>query len=373
MAKTYNTEPIKIALQTAKTFMVLLPQNPSLDAVAAALALYLSLNQKGLNPIIGCSTPMTVNFNRLFAIDKIKPHIGNQNLAITFPYPEDSVEKVSYNIDNQKFSIVIEPKAGMNPLDSQAIQYSYSGSNADVIFIIGARTLEELGPLYQEEKTLLTNKEKTIINLSTQDKNAQFGTVNIYDPTASGCSEITFSLLQTLNLPLNADIGTNLLAGIETNTSNFTAANVSADTFAFVSQLIKLGAKKGYLQTAADPSPQFSKTPSALRPQSTSSFLKQSQSTPALSRLPSIPSPLTNSNSLAALSSTTTPSTTPPVLNQPITSSTPPVSSPSSPPRPPLPPSSPSTPTSVNHHPSTTPASPDWLKPKVYKSSGFQT
>src|SRR3990172_8554614 len=151
MAKTYNIEPVKAALQTAKQVLVLLPQNPNVDSVAAALALYLALVKKGLSTTIGCSSQMTVQFNRLFGVDKIKPRIGNQNLVISFNFPEDSLEKVSYDKDlqNQKFNLTIEPKAGMEPLDTNSIEYSYTGSNADVIFIIGARTMEDLGELYQ--------------------------------------------------------------------------------------------------------------------------------------------------------------------------------------------------------------------------------
>ena len=251
MTKTYNIEPVKTALQTAKQVLVLLPQNPSVDSVAGALALYLALVKKGLSTTIGCSTEMTVQFNRLFGVDKIKPRIGNQNLVITFNYPEDSLEKVAYDKDpaSQKFHLTIEPKAGMQPLDASQVEYSYTGSNADVIFVVGARTLEDLGELYQQEKALLDNKSKTLVNLSTLDKNAQFGTVNLYDPTASGCAEIMAAVIKALELNLEPDMATNLLAGIEAATQNLTQAG-SADTFEAVVELIRLGGQRNHLAVA---------------------------------------------------------------------------------------------------------------------------
>ncbi|KKU87132.1 MAG: Phosphoesterase RecJ domain protein [Candidatus Beckwithbacteria bacterium GW2011_GWC2_47_9] len=250
MAKTYNIEPVKQALITAKQVLVLLPQNPNVDNVAAALALYLALVKKGLSTTIGCSSQMTVQFNRLFGVDKIKPRIGNQNLVISFSYPEDSLEKVAYDKDpaNQKFHLTIEPKAGMQPLDASQVEYSYTGSNADVIFVIGSRTLEDLGELYQQEKALLDNKSKTLVNLSTLDKNSQFGTVNLYDPTASGCSEIMATVIKALELALEPDMATNLLAGIEAATQNLTQAG-SADTFEAVVELIRLGGQRNHLTT----------------------------------------------------------------------------------------------------------------------------
>ena len=249
MPKNYNLEPVKQSLSRAKQTLILLAQNPDQDSVAAGLALYLSLTKQQLNASIGCATPMTVGFNRLFGVDKIKPRIGNQNLVISFNYPEDSLEKVSYDKDpqNQKFNITIEPKAGLQVLDVNSVEYSYTGSNADVIFVIGARTLEDLGDLFKSEQKLLENKSKTLVNLSSLDKNSQFGTVNLYDPTASGCSEIMFAVLSGLQLPLDADMVTNLLAGIEAKTANFTTIETSADTFEIVSQLMRLGAKKGHM------------------------------------------------------------------------------------------------------------------------------
>ncbi|MBU2052100.1 hypothetical protein KKH13_02745 [Patescibacteria group bacterium] len=254
MEKTYNIEPVKQALATAKQVLVLLPQNPNVDAVSAALALYLALTKKGLSTTIGCSTQMTVQFNRLFGVDKIKPRIGNQNLVISFNYPEDSLEKVAYDKDPQskKFNLTNEPKAGMQPLDASQVEYSYTGSNADVIFVIGARSLEELGELYQQEKALLDNKSKTLVNLSTLDKNAQFGSVNLYDPTASGCSEIMAAVIKGLELNLEPDMATNLLSGIEAVTQNLAQAG-SADTFETVVELMRLGGQRNHLAPAAAP------------------------------------------------------------------------------------------------------------------------
>lgn len=337
MPKTYNLEPIKQALNTAQDILILLPQNPDLDAVAAGLALYLSLKKKNLSASIGCATPMTVNLNRLFAVDKIKQHIGNQNLVITFDYPEDSLEKVSYDKDvaNQKFHITVEPKASMTTLDPQSVNYSYTGAKADLIFVIASRTLEDLGSLYQTEKALFDKPNKTLVNLSHLDNNNQFGTVNIYDPTASGSCEITATVLSNLDLPLDADIATNLLAGIEASSANFSAPNLTADTFSTVAHLISQGGKKGYL--SSQPSP----TQPSLSPfDKTASF-----STPTIPRFPSQPSPRPISPST---------STTP--TQRPITQ--PPFSTPPDQPQ-----------SQVPTPPPSRPASPDWLKPKVVKSS----
>ncbi len=349
--KQYNTEPVKKALETAKSVLILLPQNPSLDSVAAGLSLYLALTKSQKSTSIGCPTEITVEFNRLFGVDKIKSRIGNQNLVVSFSYQEDSLEKVSYDKDpqNQKFHLTIEPKAGLEPLDANQVEFSYTGSNADLIFVIGARSLEDLGFMYQQEKTLLDNKEKTLVNLSTLDKNAQFGTVNLYDPTASGSSEIVLNILKALNLNLQQDIATNLLAGIESATNNLSSCN-TPETYETIAELIRLGAKKGHLTPQMPRS--FSSPPTSLTPPSSNLAPKLPISPspkPTLSQTrlspPSFPQPPRSPQPLQ-----------PPPTNPAMTSSS-------------VPPPSPIQPSNQG----VDQPKPEWLKPKVITSSGIKT
>jgi hypothetical protein len=269
--KQYNTEPISKNLETAKNILILLPQNPTVDSVAAGLALYLSFSNTQKNTSIGCSSDMTVEFNRLFSVDKIKSHIGNQNLIVTFNYPQDQVEKIAHDqTEDQRLFLTIEPKAGAKPVTPDQVEYSYTGSSADLIFVIGARALEDLGSLYQQEKDLFNNTKKALVNLSTIDKNSQFGSVNLYDPTAAGSCEITLSLLKSLSLNITPDIATNLLAGIESTTANLSRAN-SADTYETVAELIRLGAKRNHLsdnfQTLSTSPNQLARSPQPFAPQ----------------------------------------------------------------------------------------------------------
>jgi len=113
-------------------------------------------------------------------------------------------------------------------------------------------------------------KGKTLVNLSTLDKNSQFGTVNLYDPTASGCSEIMATVIKALELALEPDMATNLLAGIEAATQNLTQAG-SADTFEAVVELIRLGGQRNHLTTTPawtrpNPSPTQTTQPDWLKP-----------------------------------------------------------------------------------------------------------
>lgn len=126
-------------LAKAKTVLILLPQNPSLDAAAAALALYLSVSKVQKTVNIACANPLTVAFNRLYAVNKVKQEIGNKNLLISFDCPEESLEKVSYNIENNTFNLVVEKKSGYPALQTKDLKYNYTGVSADIVFILGGK------------------------------------------------------------------------------------------------------------------------------------------------------------------------------------------------------------------------------------------
>lgn len=258
MENSFNLQSLQDSLFKAKTVLVVLPANPSLDSVAAGLALFLSLKKQGKQVVIGCPTPMTVAFNRLFAVNKITDKIGNKNLIISFDYVKDSIEKVSYNIEDSSFNLVIEPKEGFLPFDQEKVSYSYSGASAEIIFAVGATKLEDFDKLYFNEKKIF--EEKLIVNIDNKPTNTRFGQVNIYNPKAASVSELVVELIKSLNLEVDQDIATNLLAGIEANTSNFTAFNATAMAFEAAAWCLKNGARRKHLST-------FQQKPAFVQPQ----------------------------------------------------------------------------------------------------------
>ncbi len=236
------TEEAKKALDSAKSVFVLLPQNPSLDATAAGLALFLSIREAKKNVTIGSPSQMQVEYSRLVGIDKISDKIGNRNLIISFDYKEDSIEKVSYNVEGEKFNLVIQPRPGYPPLDQNSVNFSYEGIDVELMIIVGSQKLENLGEMYEKNRQAFSNA--TVINIDRNAANSNYGQVNIVDPKAGSISEMIFHLMKNVNLPVNVDIANNLLKGIEAQTNNFQAPYTSAESFQTVAELMRSGAKR---------------------------------------------------------------------------------------------------------------------------------
>lgn len=244
---------IREALTPAQTIFVVLPQKLSLDKVAAGLSLYLSLKKTKKEVSIFCSRSMIVEFSSLVGVDQVKQKIKGRNLVISFDYVEDSIEKVSYSIENNKFNLVIQPKESFLPLATEKINYSYSGSRSDLIFVVGARSLSDLGEAYFQNKK--TFKESKTVNFNISPTNEPFANVDLVDPQASSCSEMMTLVLSRLNLPIDGDIAANLLSGIQKATAGFSLAKAGPSAFEAAAFCLKAGAKTPKKTVPLEPMP----------------------------------------------------------------------------------------------------------------------
>lgn len=233
-------------LEQSQGVLIFLGKDPNLDSVAGALSFYLGLTSRGKNTKISCPSQMIVEFRELVGIDKITNNIENlgngKNLVISFPYQEGSIEKVSYNIENDSFNLVIEPREGYPQITPDSIRYSYSGGSADLIITIGVKRLDDLNSIYQNNQALFSQKE--IVNIDTDIQNQRFGKINLVDQSVSCLSELTLTLLSMLGLSLDQDIANNLLAGIVSGTNNFSLEKTNAATFEAAAICLKNGAGK---------------------------------------------------------------------------------------------------------------------------------
>lgn len=210
-------------LKDANSVVVLLPKDPSFEQVANGLALYLSLEQIGKNVEIACPSEMLVEVNRLVGVQKIKTKLSGRNLVISFDYVKDAIEKVSYNVDNGKFNLVVVPKIGHDALDHNSVSYSYTGVSGDIVVLVGTRDTKTLGNLLPAEGS--TNNILALV--SSENRTL--------------ASEVAF-LISGLNVIPSTDIANNLFAGLAQETKNFERA--SATDFETAAALVRAGASR---------------------------------------------------------------------------------------------------------------------------------
>lgn len=229
MNKSYPYVEIQKLLEPAKGILILIPSLPTFDQVACALSLYLSLVKNGQPTSILSPDEMIVEFSHLVGVDKIGTKLPGGELVVTVDAPLENVEKVTSTEEGGRLNLTIRPKPGTPPFTKENILLSEKGAAGDLLFVIEARKLDSLGKIYQENSQLF--KDKPVVQVSHYPKAESFGQVSVVDPAASCSSEIMVSLLQGLNLPVDADISSNLLLGLKQATQNFQSPAVTAETF----------------------------------------------------------------------------------------------------------------------------------------------
>lgn len=232
----------------ADSACICLPVNPGFDTLASGLALYLGLIKQGKNVSIACAGDLPVD-SLLTGLDKIQKTLssGGDNLVISFPYRDGAIDKVTYNIEGNKFNLLIVPKTTNDRLDPSQIKYNYTGGRVGVIIALDLISLDGLGGLYSENTEQFKGVE--IINIDRHLENTNFGTVNLVEKQISSTAELVCRLLQSLNIEVDAEMATNLYAGILNATNQFASYSVNDSTFEVCAFLLKHGAVKKSLNS----------------------------------------------------------------------------------------------------------------------------
>jgi len=227
-------------IDRAQSILIILDEKVDFDQQVTGCSLYLALKQQ--NKRVELVAPSSLKNKTIIGTDQLKTDIGNRNLLISFDYDEHSVGKVSYHIDEQakKFYLTIKPEAGHNSLDSETVKFEKTGSDADLIFLVGVKQLTDLKQLYFGYESLYEDVTTITINNHKQD----FAYLSL-DVSGYSCySEGLYNLLENMNHEPDSAVATNLFSAINHATQNFTSLEASAYTFEVAAALIKAGARR---------------------------------------------------------------------------------------------------------------------------------
>ena len=198
-------------LQSAQSILIALPKEADDDTVASALAFYLTLQKMRKQVSIVTDGDIRVEQAHLFGINKIGKQLsGGNTLVVSLPYKEGTIEKVSYNIEGDKFNLVIEPRGERLTFSPDEVQYNFGKGEYDTVFVFGANDLQALGNLYKNHQSTFSGKQ--LVNIDNHNNNSGFGQVNIVEP--GPISQTVAVFFKALRLPLDQDSASNLYTGI---------------------------------------------------------------------------------------------------------------------------------------------------------------
>jgi phosphoesterase RecJ-like protein len=106
----------------------------------------------------------------------------------------------------------------------------------DLLICVDSGDLDRLG---FDASTLTAPPD---VNIDHHPTNTMFARVNIVDPVATASAEILYDMILALDLPLDLDVATNLLAGIVNDTIGFRTTNVTPKSLRTAADLVERGA-----------------------------------------------------------------------------------------------------------------------------------
>ena len=218
--KNYNVSDIKNLLSTAKTALIAVPQL-TIDSIAAALALAISLKKSNIETKVFCPTKPDANYSKLSGLDLLIDTYNQNDLIITLDYPLTQIEKVNYNQDNGKLNLIVQTKDGAPKVAENQIAITSQSASSDINFILGEETL--LGAAVN-----MVNSGNWI-QVSPNGNIRPWAKASVVDQDAPFCEIFSF-LIPMIGLNFNLDSAKNLLIGLRVATQSF-SVNVSPETF----------------------------------------------------------------------------------------------------------------------------------------------
>lgn len=111
----------------------------------------------------------------------------------------------------------------------------------DLLFVVDCADLMRLGPIYREHEDWFSGTIP-IVNVDHHITNTRFGRANLVDPVAAATCEVLTTLLQEVGVPIDADLATCLLTGIQGDTLGLRTPSTTSRTLRVSADLLELGA-----------------------------------------------------------------------------------------------------------------------------------
>lgn len=240
-----ESELMKEFLQHQNDLGIVIGDRQNLDTYAAALSLYLVLQQAGKKVQIISKKQPTVEVSNLVGIDRVRENFIASNtskLVISLPYNKGEVEKVLFtefptpeNPTNINFHLTAATGRSITPFDQKDVKLIWEGGAPASIITVGVGSLDEISSIVESGST-------KIVNIDNFANNSRFGDIVIVDESFSSLSEVVGKLVKDLALPLDLDAAQNILDGVLFATRNFTKPNTSPLAFEAVSNAMYIGA-----------------------------------------------------------------------------------------------------------------------------------
>ena len=241
-------------LKNLAKILVTVSDDPSVDALAAAMALTLLLDkqEKYATAIYSGSTPPAIRFlepEKTFddSTDSLRDFIIALN--------KEKADHLRYKVEGDAVKIFITPYK--TTIDQSDLEFSQGDYNVELVIALGVDNPDHLDKALENHGQIL--HDATIITMTAGDQTSKLGGIDWHDGQASSLSEMVAGLAEALKddkkkALIDAPIATALLTGIVAQTDRFSNEHTTSRVMTVAAQLMAAGADQqliaAELQTA---------------------------------------------------------------------------------------------------------------------------
>jgi nanoRNase/pAp phosphatase (c-di-AMP/oligoRNAs hydrolase) len=184
----YDPGQVVNLIDEANNIAVIASKVAGKDAFAAGAGLYYMLTELGKDVKFIYPWKVPNGCEDVLREFEISADISNRELLVSIDYSGTEAAKANYSTVGDVLNVKIGPVS--KDFDKGKVKTKIVGYDFDLIFILGAQELFDLGSVsHQLDKEI--NKSK-IINIDITSKNKRYGVVNVVEPYAQSLSELVF-------------------------------------------------------------------------------------------------------------------------------------------------------------------------------------
>ena len=229
-------------IKSSSNILITVSNNPSVDALSAALGLTLALNKidKYATAIYSGATPPAISF-----LEPEKTFEENTDSLRDFiiALNKEKADHLRFKPEGDYVRIYITPyRSVITPED---LEFSQGDFNVELVIAIGVESKETLDDALDNHGQIL--HDATVVSITSSDTPSSLGSVNWNNNNVSSLSEAVAGLVESLkddkkNPIIDGPIATALLTGIVAETERFSNSHTTSHVMTVAANLMSAGA-----------------------------------------------------------------------------------------------------------------------------------
>jgi hypothetical protein len=237
-AKQQIVEKIK----SSTNILVTVSNDPSVDALSAALGLSLLLDKLEKHPtaVFSGAVPPAISF---LEPEKTFDDTTDSLRDFIIALDKEKADHLRYKVEGDSVKIFITPYK--TTITSDDLQFSQGDYNVELVIALGVDNQDHLDGALESHGQIL--HDATIITVTAGNQTSSLGGIDWHDDQASSLSEMISGLAESLKPDknkslLDAQIATAFLTGIVAETDRFSNTHTTSRVMTVAAQLMAGGA-----------------------------------------------------------------------------------------------------------------------------------